>query len=922
MAKKLVIVESPAKAKTIGGYLGKDYEVLASVGHIRDLLPNGSRLPEELKKKWWADYAVDIDNGFEPIYEVPSEKTAQVKKLREALKGKETLVLATDEDREGESISWHLREVLKPSKTVKVERIAFHEITKEAIAFAIQNPREVDLNLVQAQETRRVLDRLYGYTLSPVLWSRIERNLSAGRVQTPAVKLIVERERARMRFKGAKYWDLRATLSNGSQDFTSVLRRIDGTRLATSQDFDDESGELKISKEARLILSESEANELAPLALKVNPWTVTKIDEKEGFENPSPPFMTTTLQQDANRKFGFSAAQTMRIAQGLYEGIDLGGEQVGLITYMRTDSLTLSKAAIDGIRAQIKKDFPECLPDKPRTYASKVRNAQEAHEAIRATYANRKPSDIAKYLSSDQFKIYDLIWKRTLACQMSPARVLRTEATFDVKVQDKVLSFVSTGKQIIFEGFLKIYQESRDDSSDDNDKERRLPRLTVGMNVRCKRVEPESHETQPPLRFTEATLIKKLEDNGIGRPSTYATILTVIVDRGYVKKEGKSLVPTFTAFLTMDLLDQNFQEFTHIEFTKNMDDVLDEIADGRADSKKYLGDFFLGENGLKTAVDERRKDLPYPAFNVGLHPVTNEDIFVRLSKDGDPFLQLGPRENKKFANVPIGTVPSDLTIAKAIELFENKGSESESIGLDPVTGRRLLLKHRQGFYLEAERTQEEIEHKVKPRWISVPPGADPRDLSEDQLAFLCQLPSDIGKNPENKIPIQFKMGKFGGYIECGTERRTLTNWEEGMNLSVEQAMTILAQPKNASGRRLPSILKEFEAGADQNTIKVLSGRFGPYVTDGEFNATLPRGSIPSELTLAQAQELLQAKRAAGPAVKSSRWSSNTRFKTSGKGTKTVAKGSAAKPKKATASTVKKKPPTKAKAPIKPKRKKT
>jgi DNA topoisomerase-1 len=867
MAKTLVIVESPAKAKTIGSYLGQDYEVQASIGHVRDLLPNAKGLPEELRKKWWSDYAVDVDNGFEPIYEVPTEKAPQVRKLREAMKGKDTLVLATDEDREGESISWHLLEVLKPNKNVKVRRIAFHEITKEAILHALQNPRDVDLCLVEAQETRRVLDRLYGYTLSPVLWSRVMRNLSAGRVQTPAVKLIVEREKARRRFKASTYWDLKAALASDGVGFEATLRSVDGVRLATGADFDDETGELKTSlRDPRLVLDEARARALATVSAGAKPWKVTSIEATEGTENPSPPFMTTTLQQEANRKLGFSADRTMRVAQSLYEGVSLGGEVVGLITYMRTDSLTLSDSALKGIRALIGRDYSDCLPDKPRHYTNKVRNAQEAHEGIRPTDAARKPDSVARYLNDDQARLYDLIWKRTVASQMKSARVLKTEAEISVKAGAEALVFGASGKQILFDGFRRLYLEGLDDEEREAG-ERRLPRMAEGQELAAAGVEPEGHTTKPPARYTDATLIKKLEENGIGRPSTYASIISVIVDRGYVRKSGKQLVPSFKAFLTMDVLEQNFGEFTDLDFTRQMDDVLDEISVGKADSKAYLGSFFLGEGGLKTAVDSRKKEIPYPSFLVGAHPATGEEILVRLGQQGNVFLQLGPREAKKYANVPEDLAPADLTVEKAVSLLEDRTSEAESVGFDPVTGRRLLLKNRQGYYLEAERTPEEIEAKVKPRWISVPPGVDPRTLTPEEISALCELPRMVGANPETGETITFKMGKYGGYLEMGEERRTLPEWQAGLTISAEAAAEILKQPKFRTVRVAAAPLAEFgELEGCAGPVRVLSGRFGPYVTDGETNATLPKGTDPAAMTPEQALELLARKREAGPST--------------------------------------------------------
>ncbi|AIE86741.1 type I DNA topoisomerase [Fimbriimonas ginsengisoli] len=874
MAKKLVIVESPAKARTIGSYLGSDYEVQASIGHIRDLMPNAKGLPAELRKKWWSDYAVDVDNDFEPFYEVPAEKLAQVRKLRESMKGKDTLVLATDEDREGEAISWHLLEVLKPGKTVKIKRIAFHEITKEAILRALDHPRDVDTNLVEAQETRRILDRLYGYTLSPVLWSRVTKNLSAGRVQSPAVKLIVEREILRRNFRSASYWDLVAHLRSDQTDFSAELKSIDGTRVANGSDFDDNTGELKTSRGQKVVLlDEPKAKALAEGCKGAKPWRVTRVEATEGQEKPAPPFMTTTLQQDANRKFGFSADRTMRIAQTLYEGVDLGGEQVGLITYMRTDSLTLSGEALGRLRDLIGQEYPDCLPDKPVHYTNKVKNAQEAHEAIRPTDVKRRPQLIGKFLSEDQLKLYTLIWQRTVACQMKPARVLRTEADITLESPSlaphaKSLTFLSTGKQILFEGFLRVYSEGRDDDAADP-RERKLPRLKEGLEVESLGTDPIGHSTKPPARYTDATLIKKLEELGIGRPSTYASIIAVIVDRGYVRKAGKQLIPSFKAFLTMEVLQKNFEELMDLGFTARMDEALDEISEGKANSKSYLKDFFLAEGtGLKTIVDDRKKEIPYPAFLVGQLPETGEQVLVRNGKDGAPFLQIGEEGQKRYANIPEDLAPADLTIEKAIELLNQKAAPAESVGFDPTTGRRLLLKNRQGFYLEVERTPEEIENKVKPTWISVPPGVDPRQLSQEELNFFCNLPKEIGKHPETNQPILFKVGKFGAYIESGEERRTVADWRAALTMTVPEAAEILSQPKFRTARAAPSALKEFgELAGAAGPVKVLSGRFGPYVTDGETNATLPRGTDPAALSQEQALELLARKREAGPSVR-------------------------------------------------------
>ncbi|MBN9501018.1 MAG: DNA topoisomerase I [Armatimonadetes bacterium 55-13] len=887
MAKKLVIVESPAKAKTIGSYLGNDYEVLASVGHIRDLHPNARGLDPELKKKWWADYSVDVDNDFEPIYEVPPEKAQQVSRLRQALKGKEELILATDEDREGESISWHLLQTLKPAKSVQVKRIAFHEITKDAILSALATPRTIDEGLVEAQEARRILDRLYGYTLSPVLWSRVMKNLSAGRVQSPAVKLIVEREKLRRDFRSASYWDLKARLSQDGIEFDAELRSIDGKRVANGSDFDDSTGQLKEKKgESVMLLNEEQASSLAEKLKTAKPWQVSKLSETEGQERPYAPFMTTTLQQDANRKFGFSADRTMRIAQTLYEGVEIGGEQIGLITYMRTDSLTLSSAALENLRGLIQNDYSDCLPAKPNVYTSKVRNAQEAHEAIRPTDAFRKPSEIRKALTEDQFKIYDLIWKRTVACQMKNAQVLRTEA--EIAVENTI--FRAAGKQILFDGYRRVYLEGLDDEDAEKEAgERRLPRMKEGDQVQLVNLGAAGHETKPPARFTDATLIKELEKQGIGRPSTYASIISVIVDRGYVRKAGKQLIPTFKAFLTIEVLESGFSEFMELDFTRNMDDALDEIAEGKVSAKGYLKEFFLGEPdrpGLKVIVDERKRQIPYPLYLVGTHPETNEPIYVRNGKDGDAFLQMGDGETKKYANVPEDLAPADLTIEKAVELYNQKSPEAESIGIDPRSGRRLLLKQRGSYYLEVERTPEEIEAKVKPTWVSLPLNADPRALSQEDLNDLCQLPRQIGKHPETGENIEFKLGKYGPYIQSGAEIRNVEDWRTGLKMSVEEAVEVLKQPKfQRQARQAAAPIQEFGELPDAaGPVKVMSGRFGPYVTDGETNATLPKDLDPATLTKEQAIELLAKKRAAGP---------STRKKVTRKKTATKAK---AKPK--------------------------
>lgn len=871
MSKKLVIVESPAKARTIKGFLGSDYDVMASVGHIRDLAENKSDLPKELQKQWWADFSVDIDNNFEPLYIVPKSKADQVRKLKEALKSADTLVLATDEDREGESISWHLMEVLKPKKTIEVKRIAFHEITKDAILNALKSPRSVDHNLVRAQEARRILDRLYGYTLSPVLWRMGRgRGLSAGRVQSPAVKLIVERELERKRFVRTEYWDLRATFGAKDGSFDSVLVELYGKKIAAGKDdFNPLTGQPRDAK--RTWLRSEEAQALAPLAKDAKPWVVKSVEERPEQRRPYPPFMTSTIQQEANRKLGFPAERTMRVAQDLYEGIESSGFEGGLITYMRTDSVNLSESAITQSRKLISSLYgDEYLPAKPNKYTSKVNNAQEAHEAIRPTDVSRTPEEVAKRLGrdgrySDHVKLYELIWKRTVASQMKSAELNITSVRVETTLSDsRTLTFAASGKSIKFAGFLRAYVEGSDDPEAAlEDQEKLLPALKQGQEVDLKKLSAEQHETKPPARYTDASLVKALEERGIGRPSTYAAILKTIVDREYVRKSGKELIPTFMAFLVTEVLDQHFTEFANLDFTASMDRDLDEIASGREDWKIYLRDFYLGapdQPGLKPLVDQRIGEIRRPVFSLG--ELDGEPVVVHYGRNG--FFLVKGEEGGATASVPEDLAPADLTLEKARELLEMKASGPESIGTDPVTGRRLLVKNRGGYYLECERTPEEIEAKVKPRWISVPPGVNPADLSQEDLDMLCHLPKEIGGG------IVFKMGKFGAYLEQGTERRTVEDWKSGFTLTVEEAEAILAQPKGraAAASRSPQTLKEFgELEGFDGVVKVLSGRYGPYVTDGTINATLPKTVSPEELTQEKAIELLTAKKEAGPTTK-------------------------------------------------------
>lgn len=875
MASKLVIVESPAKAKTIAGYLGKDYEVLASIGHVRDLPPNGKSLPADVKKRLGknADFAVDIENDFEPIYQVTAEKTKQVQRLKDALKGKDTLILATDEDREGESISWHLLEVLKPPKSVKVMRIAFHEITKDAIQKALAAPRQIDVSLVEAQETRRILDRLYGYTLSPVLWSKVIKDLSAGRVQSPAVKLIVDREKERKRFVRSTYWDLKARLEKDKSEFEAVLESVDGTRIASGRDFDETTGQLNNNK-VRL-LTEEETGSFAAALKDAKPWRVANVETEPGSEKQPEPFRTTTLQQEANRKLRLSAQRTMRIAQDLYEGIEIKGESVGLITYMRTDSLNLAETAVTAIRQKVTSRFgAEYLPAKPNRYASKVANAQEAHEAIRPTEMDFEPAAIEKALaarSKDHYELYKLIYERTLASQMKPAEVLRTRVEVEVFADKARLGFRASGKVYTFKGFRAAYEmgTENDDEKAAAD-EKVLPAMNKGDETICREVKALSHETRPPSRFTDATLIRELEKHGIGRPSTYASILSVIEDRGYVRKKGRELIPMAVAFMAMEVLENNFPEFMDLKFTARMDQILDDVANGEQKGKVYLKEFWFGgasqSVGLKPAVEERKAAIPYPNMPIGNLPSSGEPIVVRVNQDGRAFAQVGEGDNRRFANVPEEATYEEVTPEYIEELLQTKKSDGEAIGFHPETGRRLLLRHKTGYYLEVERTEEEVKEKVKPVWVSVPSDEDPRSLTQEDLAALCGLPRDLGGDLETGEVITFGLGRSGPYVKRGTDYRNLPTWREGLTISVEEASKLFLEPK--SFRRAAATPRG--PIQDFGQIKILAGRFGPYATDGEVNATLPRNSDPATITLEAVTELIAAKRAAGPSTRSVR----------------------------------------------------
>jgi DNA topoisomerase-1 len=868
---KLVIVESPAKAKTIAKILGEGYDVQASVGHVRDLPERADDVPDEFKKQKWAKLGVNVEQGFAPLYIVPADKKRHVDNLKRAARGVQEILLATDEDREGESISWHVLQVLRPSSKQRVRRIVFHELTPEAIQEAVRNPREVDEDLVRAQETRRILDRLVGYSISPVLWKKVAPKLSAGRVQSVAVRLVVVRERERRRFVAAEYWDLAAQFLAANGSFKARLIRLDDRRLVTGKSFSSADGQPTDQKE--LWLKREDATALADQARRTRPYTVARLEAKPGVENPPPPFQTSSLQQEASRKLGFNARRTMQVAQALYEGVDLDGERVGLITYMRTDSLTLAERALTQAREVIRDLYgPEYLPAQPVRYKTKARNAQEAHEAIRPTDLSRRPQDVARYLDRDGLALYELIWKRTLACQMKQAQVERTSVEVAAKIEGRAATFSASGKRIVFPGFLRAYVEGSDDPEADLEgRESILPAMKVGDVLELGDILADEHHTQPPARYTEASLIRKLEEEGIGRPSTYASIMGTIQERGYVFKRGQELVPTLTAIAVTELLENHFPELVDLAFTAKMEAELDEIAEGARGWVDYLTVFYLGSPqhvGLTRQIEEQTERIPYPAIPVGIDPETELPIVAKVGRYG-PFLQRGEGGPGNTAPIPDDLPPAELTQEKAIELLARKASGPEAIGIDPATGRRVFFRSgRFGSYLELEQMEEEKAAGEKPRRVSMPPGLKPEGLSEDDLALLLAFPRELGPHPETAEPITVQIGRYGVYVKAGAESRTVEDWRAAAQMTLEGALNLLSQPKARRGRGVAAAapaaaLREFgKLEGAEGPVRLLAGRYGPYVTDGKTNATIPKGTVPEAVTPEMAIELIRARQGA------------------------------------------------------------
>ncbi|HEY1642787.1 MAG TPA: type I DNA topoisomerase [Streptosporangiaceae bacterium] len=910
-ARRLVIVESPSKARTIAGFLGDGYVVESSIGHIRDMPDRAAEIPTKYRKEPWARLGVNVDHDFEPLYVVNSDKKQQVSKLKSLLKDADELLLATDEDREGEAIAWHLLEELKPK--VPTHRMVFHEITREAIARAVASPRDVDLGMVEAYQTRRVLDRLYGYEVSPVLWKKVMPQLSAGRVQSVAVRLVVDRERERIAFRPAQYWDLEAdfvkqviTTEDDGTLFSATLATVDGRRVAQGRDFSP-AGTLREpdAKHAGQALLHLDHAAAAALAARLNDgaqFSVKSVERKPYRRQPYAPFRTTTMQQEASRKLGFSAKYTMSTAQRLYEN--------GFITYMRTDSITLSQTAITAARRQASELYgPEYVPDAPRTYTSKVKSAQEAHEAIRpAGDSFRTPAQTG--LSGDQLRLYELVWKRTVASQMKDATgesvavrvlgqsgaaepiTLASPAAADAgsaaqAIPGREAEFAASGKIISFYGFMKAYVEGSDDPNADlDDNQRRLPPLTERDPLDARNLQPAEHATRPPARYTEASLISELEDRAIGRPSTYATIIGTILDRGYVFKKGTALVPSFVAFAVSTLLERHFTQLVDYDFTARMEDALDDIANGDAQRVPWLRRFYFGadgEEGLKELVSDLSE---IDARDVSSFPLDGTDIVVRVGRYG-PYLE---RDGQR-ANVPEGTAPDELTPELADELLSRPSGE-KILGTDPQTGKTIVAKAgRFGPYV-TEQLEEGAPASAKPRTASLLKSMDLDSITLEDAVRLLTLPRTLGELDGEPVTVQ--NGRYGPYVKKGTDSRSLESEEQMFTVTLDEAQALFAQPKTR-GRQAraaaPPLRELGEDTASGKPIVLKEGRFGPYVTDGETNASLRKGDAVEDITTQRAIELLAERRAAAPAPKR-RAASSSRSSGSGRTAKAKPKSSA------------------------------
>ncbi|MEI1375953.1 type I DNA topoisomerase [Nostoc sp. UHCC 0926] len=874
----LVIVESPTKARTIRNYLPSGYRVEASMGHVRDLPQSASEIPAAVKGETWAQLGVNVDADFEPVYVVPKDKKKIVTQLKEALKDVDELILATDEDREGESISWHLYQLLKPK--VPTKRMVFHEITQDAIKKALKNCRNIDEQLVRAQETRRILDRLVGYTLSPLLWKKIAWGLSAGRVQSVAVRLLVTRERQRRAFHEGTYWDLKASLSKEKTPFGAQLVTLGGSKIANGSDFDATTGQITAGRNV-LLLNVDQAVALKE-RLTGKTWNVADIEERPVTRKPSPPFTTSTLQQESNRKLRLSARDTMRVAQNLYEQ--------GYITYMRTDSVHLSDQAIAAARSCVEKLYgQQYLSPQARQYTTKSKGAQEAHEAIRPAGSTfRTPQETA--LGGRELAVYDLIWKRTVACQMADSR--QTQISVQLQVEDA--GFRSSGKRIEFPGYLRAYVEGSDDPEAAlEDQEVILPNLKVGDHPNCTDLEAVGHETQPPARYTEATLVKTLESEGIGRPSTYASIIGTIIDKGYAQLVSNALIPTFTAFAVTDLLEKHFPDIVDPSFTSKMEQTLDDIATGEAKWLPYLQQFYLGEKGLETLVKERESQIdPTKARTVELE---NLDAKVRIGKYG-PYIEVGNGEGVITASIPKDLTPADLDPKQVEVLLRQKTTGPDQVGRHPETGEPIYVKI--GAYGPYVQLGDKTDENPKPKQASLLKGVTPETVTLEMAVGLLALPRTLGVHPVTGGKIQASLGRFGPYVvhdqgKEGKDYRSLKAADNVLTINLERALELLSEPKkgrSSTNSKSKAALRELGTHPeDGETINIYDGPYGPYIKHGKTNVSIPEGQSVEDVTLAAALNLLAAKASTAKSTRKTSKSTSSKSKSTAKSSTTAAK---------------------------------
>ncbi|MEH2425426.1 MAG: type I DNA topoisomerase [Nostoc sp.] len=874
----LVIVESPTKARTIRNYLPSGYRVEASMGHVRDLPQSASEIPAAVKGETWAQLGVNVDADFEPVYVVPKDKKKIVTLLKEALKDVDELILATDEDREGESISWHLYQLLKPK--VPTKRMVFHEITQDAIKKALKNCRNIDEQLVRAQETRRILDRLVGYTLSPLLWKKIAWGLSAGRVQSVAVRLLVTRERQRRAFHEGTYWDLKASLSKEKTPFGAQLVTLAGSKIANGSDFDATTGQITAGRSV-LLLNVDQAVALKE-RLTGKTWSVNDIEERPVTRKPSPPFTTSTLQQESNRKLRLSARDTMRVAQNLYEQ--------GYITYMRTDSVHLSDQAIAAARSCVEKLYgQQYLSPQPRQYTTKSKGAQEAHEAIRPAGSSfRTPQETG--LGGRELAVYDLIWKRTVACQMADSR--QTQITVQLQVEDA--GFRSSGKRIEFPGYLRAYVEGSDDPEAAlEDQEVILPNLKVGDHPNCTDLEAVGHETQPPARYTEATLVKTLESEGIGRPSTYASIIGTIIDKGYAHLVSNALIPTFTAFAVTDLLEKHFPDIVDPSFTSKMEQTLDDIATGEAKWLPYLEQFYLGEKGLETLVKERESQID--ATKARTVELENLDAKVRIGKYG-PYIEVENGEGVITASIPKDLTPADLDPKQVEVLLRQKTTGPDQVGRHPETGEPIYVKI--GAYGPYVQLGDKTDENPKPKQASLLKGVTPETVTLEMAVGLLALPRTLGVHPGTGGKIQASLGRFGPYVvhdqgKEGKDYRSLKAADNVLTISLERALELLSEPKkgrSSTNSKSKAALRELGTHPeDGETINIYDGPYGPYIKHGKTNVSIPEGESVEDITLAAALNLLAAKASTAKSTRKTSKSTSSKSKSTAKSSTTAAK---------------------------------